>query len=610
MLRRVALSTRLHKHAPRSFSTPALSRNATADNVALTARSGNQYKAPSPSSPPQGQLAIQQPRRRHSPYDLAQRLVKLCSEDRFADAAHALRTAPRYAQNIKVWNTLIQQCMNAEKRKMAYTVFTDLKRRGFTPNLRTYNTMMLGYASVTKWDRMEKILDSATSVYQQLKKHVEDMRRLRTTAAGSASELVENDSEVDPALVLFPFALYISILGEAGRYQEAFDVFHDLDVDGPYRPNAKIYSTLLHIICNREPQEGADRRTVQSQNANDAKYVWRRMARAMEKDPFFTLEPRTIENVAKALLQGGPSDHQMLFDFFGEFYGLPRPGQERKPAKVAFTQYSFEAVLRSCISLEEYTLCLHYADLVMADRKLMTAFQPWHATIILNAQLHFANPRSTAEPAYRLLKWMVSRAMTPNANSVSLALQICRCCEDWDTAIRIVELVTSSSTTAARGALFPPVLSGQPGTIHLSELGWSNLFHTALAKSDLSIARQCLNLLKMHGRQRIAVWKTEEEQLDVDGPQAAMATTFIKLVDCAYPRQNASKGAVTGAEGDGVEDRAMWLELKGQAAHFLKIAKVAPRKQSTLAHNNYTRPSTEMSFAHSVDRMKERLQSQ
>jgi hypothetical protein len=42
-------------------------------------------------------------------------------------AVTALQEAPQNAQNIKVWNTIIQQCMDAKKYKLAYTVFTDVR---------------------------------------------------------------------------------------------------------------------------------------------------------------------------------------------------------------------------------------------------------------------------------------------------------------------------------------------------------------------------------------------------------------------------------------------------------------------------------------------------
>ena len=60
------------------------------------------------------------------PYELSRRLIALCERGDVDLAVTALQRAPRNAQNIKVWNTIIQQCMGAKKYKLAYSVFTDV----------------------------------------------------------------------------------------------------------------------------------------------------------------------------------------------------------------------------------------------------------------------------------------------------------------------------------------------------------------------------------------------------------------------------------------------------------------------------------------------------
>jgi hypothetical protein len=60
------------------------------------------------------------------PYELSRRLIALCKRGDVDLAVTALQRAPRNAQNIKVWNTIIQQCMSAKKYKLAYSVFTDV----------------------------------------------------------------------------------------------------------------------------------------------------------------------------------------------------------------------------------------------------------------------------------------------------------------------------------------------------------------------------------------------------------------------------------------------------------------------------------------------------
>jgi hypothetical protein len=62
------------------------------------------------------------------PYELSGRLIELCKQGDIDLAVSTLERAPRNAQNVKVWNTLIQKCMDAKKYKLAYGVFTDVRR--------------------------------------------------------------------------------------------------------------------------------------------------------------------------------------------------------------------------------------------------------------------------------------------------------------------------------------------------------------------------------------------------------------------------------------------------------------------------------------------------
>ena len=66
-------------------------------------------------------------RRPLEPYELSRRLIELCEQGNADLAVDMLQRAPKNAQNVKVWNTLIQQCMDAEKYKLAFHVFTDVR---------------------------------------------------------------------------------------------------------------------------------------------------------------------------------------------------------------------------------------------------------------------------------------------------------------------------------------------------------------------------------------------------------------------------------------------------------------------------------------------------
>jgi len=63
------------------------------------------------------------------PYALSGRLLQLSREGKLDEAIEVLQTSPKDAKNIKVWNTMIQQCMEARHYKQAFRLYTDVSFR-------------------------------------------------------------------------------------------------------------------------------------------------------------------------------------------------------------------------------------------------------------------------------------------------------------------------------------------------------------------------------------------------------------------------------------------------------------------------------------------------
>jgi hypothetical protein len=62
------------------------------------------------------------------PHVLSTRLKKLCGEGNPEKAVALLKNAPLDAQNPPVWNTLIRECMKADKYSLSYKLFTDVSK--------------------------------------------------------------------------------------------------------------------------------------------------------------------------------------------------------------------------------------------------------------------------------------------------------------------------------------------------------------------------------------------------------------------------------------------------------------------------------------------------
>lgn len=96
------------------------------------------------------------------PYELSRRLITLCESGDVDLAVTTLQRAPRNAQNIKVWNTLVQKCMDAKKYKLAYKVFIDVR-----PTIRHHATFVISLLvlvlSLADWAGWVRVCTDETS---------------------------------------------------------------------------------------------------------------------------------------------------------------------------------------------------------------------------------------------------------------------------------------------------------------------------------------------------------------------------------------------------------------------------------------------------------------
>ncbi|KAI9447967.1 hypothetical protein H4582DRAFT_1803577 [Lactarius indigo] len=357
-------------------------------------RALNTTRSTDASKRPQTDQLLSKQQQRHilQPYELSQRLIALCERGDVDLAVNVLQHAPKNAQNVKVWNTLIQRCMDAEKYKLAFGIFVDMKRRGFVPNIRTYATLMSGYATIDDWQPFTKQLELVHSIYEQLK------QRLKTS-----HDLVEDRSSgtEGTSFIQYSTALYISILGKAGKYQRALDVFHELDTDGPLAPNPKVYSTLLWVSADRVDSDDVEATT---QAVSDAKYVWRRLVRSLDKQPRHYIEPRSVEAIIKVLSRGESSDHELMFDILRDICGLPRPGEDRPPPppKVEPNVFILGETLDGCTTAGRPEMSIHYAQIAIDSPKLRPVLRVWHLAKLLRAYAALAKEGSAPPRVPRL----------------------------------------------------------------------------------------------------------------------------------------------------------------------------------------------------------------
>lgn len=114
-------SLRAHKISRSLTTSPAtLNEQESQFSSATIQELSSILRSPDPSTVSRGTPPLLQP------YELSRRLIELCKQGDVDLAIDMLQRAPKNAQNIKVWNTLIQHCMDAKKYKLASRVFTDV----------------------------------------------------------------------------------------------------------------------------------------------------------------------------------------------------------------------------------------------------------------------------------------------------------------------------------------------------------------------------------------------------------------------------------------------------------------------------------------------------
>src|SRR6266545_5697987 len=177
-----------------------------------------------------------------------------------------------------------------------------MKRRGFTPTVRTFQTMFNGLARIKHWSTFTKQLQHAKALYQSYQKLV--------------TALIKSNSN-DPD-ISGPFASYIRILGNAGDYNAIFDVYYALEDEGPLARNHLVYTAMFQSIHAAMGDTPEGRTKV----AADARLLWSQMLKVAQKNWEFVPDSYVVSSAIMALSGGSGIDHELAFKIIAEYYGL------------------------------------------------------------------------------------------------------------------------------------------------------------------------------------------------------------------------------------------------------------------------------------------------
>jgi len=431
------------------------------------------------------------------PYDLSVQLKRLCSEGDLDGAIERLKSTPRDAQNVAVWNTMISECLSAERYQLSYDLFIDMKRRGFSPNSITFSTMLSGISLIKDWPKYSKQLQNAHSLYESYLKHLESVK------FHEADNLKE--------LSLQPLVSYIQILGDAGDYHKIFDVYFAMDQEGPLAPDRFVFTAMFKAISARQKRSvtGVEAST-RNDAASDAKHVWIQMEKVMQRNPDFCLDPGLIATAIRALTRGSPNDQSFAFTIIHDQLGLSKPGEDM-PKRLSnnLNAWTLDATLQLCNSMQKHRLTVHFTRQVMEKINWDKVWMRYlidsnhiHKLLRAYAGLAALGSLNESNEALEALEWSVQNdviyhlpKLTPTAQSYHLALMTCCRTADWPTAVRVYELMTGveASQFESSGSRSPTVKKRSKGKNLPTDVEtMSFLLRTALAANNITHIRHAM----------------------------------------------------------------------------------------------------------------------
>ncbi|KAK2466207.1 hypothetical protein APHAL10511_001849 [Amanita phalloides] len=497
------------------------------------------------------------------PHVLSARLKKLCNANQIDAAVSMLKNAPLDAQNVPVWNTLIWEAMKARRFKLGYELYIDMKRRGHSPTTRTFQTIFSGLSRIENWSAHTKQLANSRSLYDAYQKHMMAIKKVDPTS---------------PHLCVDPLSAYIKILGDAGHYQDIFDVYYAMDAEGPLAPNQLIFTAIFRALSSKA-EAGCDRVVPYLKNAADAKLLWKQMLKLSHKHSDFQVDSFIAAAAISALTRGGASEQSLAFEIVRDYFGLCKPEDTAPTNFLPLSAPSLDAVLRLCNCALKYDLCLDFVQQVKRRADDMggpSIIDRGHMEEVLKAHLALSNGNTKyggGDKALNTLEWMLRQEILgkngpnirPTHSTFNLVMTACWRTSDWQSAMRTFELMTGyHAHDFIDGAVAQvPRLDKRTSGRHIlltPEIA-STMVRAALASGNRANMRQCLRIISFLDLDKIIGCNAD----GVESHKATKNRAFYrsKLISVVLEIVERAKG-----DRDSTEEVRKWDELGSRATQL------------------------------------------
>ncbi|KAG9125659.1 hypothetical protein FRC07_006722 [Ceratobasidium sp. 392] len=340
-------------------------------------------------------------------------------------------------QGPAAWNTIIQAALEAKRYNLAYTQFLAMKKRAIQPTVATFSIFLTAYAKADPEILTSIQLERAQKMYN-------DWSNL---ASSGQSKKPKDLSGLHPA------AAYIDVLANAGAYRKIWDVFYELDAQGPLAPNQHVFTSMFITFTKRAGRADTstpDNQGIGAQDTQDAKLIWRNVIRSAERQPF-PIDSHLVTAALRALRHGGEAEHELAFSIIGEYLGLQPPGStpsvEPSRSDAVLSVQALDATLAVCRSAGRLDLIKHYVDTLIHSKNPSRA-----GVVTTSAMDHLLFSYASvgnASRAQETIDWMLREAALPNGLDVrpgngswALAFRACVNAKDWNIAESLLNRMT------------------------------------------------------------------------------------------------------------------------------------------------------------------------
>ncbi|KAG8895292.1 hypothetical protein FRB99_000661 [Tulasnella sp. 403] len=280
-------------------------------------------------------------------------------------------SAPMSSQNVVVWTLLIKQALSENLPNLAFTLFNNMKRRGFQPNERTYATIFSGYNQLP--ELTDKQWDRVTGIWNQYQSFLE-VAKLQDAHTRSSQSLVS------------PYVPYFEMLGKRGEYERLMEIFQSMDVDGPFAPDKFVYTTVLLQIGQRRYMSGVNGATSTAsddaliQNAQNTIAIADRMRETSAFDSF------ALSAILRGLMKGTDEHRQYGYDLLADVFGAtPDNANFLESTTTELDHRLLDLVLELCCTMEKYDLVLDLFSKLKSSNKLKSLLTRSHMDYVLDS---------------------------------------------------------------------------------------------------------------------------------------------------------------------------------------------------------------------------------